>query len=674
MTIYGKLFLGLSMKKTIYIYIACSLLLQAVELESITVETQVGSQIIKDVRGEDIKSADLGEALAKQSPSVSLNRRSGIANDITIRGARKDNINVTIDGTKVHGACPNRMDPPISHILTNSVDFIEINEGPFSVDEFGLLSANVKVHTAKPKEGFNGEFDIGMGSFGYKKGAFSLSGGTDRVKFLLSGSLETSEQYKDGNGDDFVGQIANNIANGTVLASAQLQPQYLGMDAYTKKTLTAKLFWNITDSQELRVSYTANRSDNILYPSSKMDALYDNSNIYNIEYIAKNLGTYSKELSMQVYQTDVEHPMSTKYRMMGAVNYITHTLTTKAQGVKIKNIFDLDNHTVTTGIDYSLRNWDGLYYKNDVLTPKPHSIWNADTKNIGFFLNDSIKMGLFVLDLGLRYDSTEITSDNVAQQSNSYNGINGYILAKYLPNDTTKYFAGIGKSSRVPDAKELYWIGSTGSAIGTPNLKEITNYEVDMGVEKSYENSTVKAKVFYSKLKDYIAYNSSNALNKYENVDATIWGFELSGSYMATDSLAFDFGLTMQKGEKDNPLTGQTGVNLPDISPLKLNLGINYEVDESMILSANAVIADEWRAFDSENGEQKIDAYGVLNLKATKSFGKGFELIVGVDNVMDSAYAVSNTYNDLVLLSVGTNVMLMNEPGRYYYTNLKYKF
>ena len=283
-------------------------------------------------------------------------------------------------------------------------------------------------------------------------------------------------------------------------------------------------------------------------------------------------------------------------------------------------------------------------------------------------------MGLFVLDLGLRYDSTEITSDNVAQQSNSYNGINGYILAKYLPNDTTKYFAGIGKSSRVPDAKELYWIGSTGSAIGTPNLKEIINYEVDMGVEKSYENSTVKAKVFYSKLKDYIAYNSSNALNKYENVDATIWGFELSGSYMATDSLLFDFGLTMQKGEKDNPLTGQTGVNLPDISPLKLNLGINYEVDESMILSANAVIADEWRAFDGENGEQKIDAYGVLNLKATKSFDKGFELIVGVDNVMDSAYAVSNTYNDLVLLSVGTNVMLMNEPGRYYYTNLRYKF
>jgi len=677
------------MKKTIYLSLACSLWLSAVELEPIFVTTPIGSELIKDVRGEDIKSADLGEALAKQSPSVSLNRRSGIANDITIRGARKDNLNVTIDGTKVHGACPNRMDPPISHVLTNSVDFIEINEGPFSVDEFGLLSADVKIHTTKPKEDFGGEFDIGMGSFGYKKGAFSLSGGTDSVRFLLSGSLETSEQYKDGNGDDFAGQIANNLMPTYTLPkkSPQYQTKHLGMDAYAKKTLTAKMFWNITDNQELRLSYTANRSDNILYPSSGMDALYDNSNIYNIEYIAKDLGSYSKKLYMQLYQTDVDHPMSTTYRLSGTSNgtdtgmpmVMKHALTTKVQGAKIKNVFDLDNHTITTGVDYSLRNWDGKYYMNDIAlnifssgAKQFNSIHNVDTKNIGFFLDDSIKMGTFELDLGIRYDSTEITTDNTTQKSNSYDGVNGYIVAKYLPNDTTKYFIGVGKSSRVPDGKELYFVGSMKNVVGNPNLNEVVNYEVDIGAEKKYQNASIKAKIFYSKLQDYIAYNAT--LSSYENVDATIWGFELSGSYMATDSLYFDFGLTMQKGEKDNPLTTQSGLNLPDISPLKLNLGMNYEVDSSMMLSANAVIADEWRDFDAENGEQKIDAYGVLNLKATKRFGKGFELTLGVDNVLDSVYAVSNTYQDLTLLSGTSGKMLLNEPGRYFYTNLKYKF
>ena len=235
-----------------------------------------------------------------------------MANDIRVRGQKKDNINVTIDGAKVCGACPNRMDPPISHVLTNNVDFIEINEGPYNVEDFGVLSADIKVHTIKPKKEFEGELNVGVGSFGYKKAALSLSGGTEDVRFLLSTSTETSNQYEDGNGDDFVGQIAREISQGSVPSSVQYQAQYQDREAYTKKTLMAKMFWDITDTQVLKLSYTANRSDDILYPSSKMDALYDDSDIYNIEYTVKNLGVYSKALNVQVYQSDVEHPMSTK--------------------------------------------------------------------------------------------------------------------------------------------------------------------------------------------------------------------------------------------------------------------------------------------------------------------------------------------------------------------------
>jgi iron complex outermembrane receptor protein len=669
------------MTKAITLSFVATLCIQAeqIELGTIDVEAKAGTEVIKDVSGEDIKSADLAEALFKQSASVSLSRRSGVANDITIRGQRKDNINVTIDGAKVCGACPNRMDPPISHVLTNNVDFIEINEGPFNVEDFGVLSADIKVHTIKPKENFEGEVNLGIGSFGYKKGAFSLSGGTENVRFLLSGSTETSDQYEDGNGDDFVGQIARQIATGTVPASTQYQTKYQDRDAYKKKTLMAKIFWDITDTQELRLSYTANRSDNVLYPSSKMDALYDDSDIYNLEYIVKDLGRYSKELSLQVYRSEVEHPMSTKYRNMGAMNYMTHALTTKMQGIKIKNSFDLNNHTITAGVDYSLRNWDGGYYKNDnpLPTAKFHSIWDIDTKNRALFLKDEIALGKVKLDLGLRYDNTEVTSANPTQQSNDYDELNGYIFGTYQADRDTKYFAGFGKSSRVPDGKELYWMGSKGNSIGTLDLKHTINYELDMGVQIQFDNASIKTKVFYSKLKDYIAYNaSSSKVNNYENVDATVYGFELSGTYIATDSLYFDYGFAYQRGTKDDPLTRQTGTNLPDIAPLKANLAVNYEYDETLVLRAEVLTADSWSNFDAENGEQVLDAYAVLNLKGTKNFGKNFEFTVGVNNVLDKTYAVSNTYKDLILLpTLGNNeVMLLNEPGRYVYANIKYTF
>jgi iron complex outermembrane receptor protein len=462
------------------------------------------------------------------------------------------------------------------------------------------------------------------------------------------------------------------------------------MDAYTKKTVLAKLFWNITDNQELRLSYTGNRSDDVLYPSSKMDAIKDDSDLFNAEYIAKDLGKYSKELYIQLYQSEVEHPMSTMYRKMGAKDYMTHALTTKMQGAKIKNSFDVANHTITTGIDYSLRNWDGVYTKNDIplnefspMTKKLpyHSIYDVDTENIAFFLKDNIKMDKLVLDLGLRYDDTTITSAYKNQQDNDYSELNGYIFATYHADANTKYFAGVGKSSRVPDAKELYWLGSMGNSIGTPDLEATINYEFDLGLEKKFDNATVKAKAFYSQLDNFIAYNSDNVnmmgapMNAYENVDATIYGFELSGTFIATAELYFDYGMAYQRGEKDTPLTGQTGTDMPEIPPFKFNAAANYDWDDTLNFRAELIASDAWTNYDYENGEQELDAYGILNLKGAKRWGD-FELTVGVDNLFDTTYAVSNTYNDLILLPTAANnyVMLMNEPGRYFYTNLKYTF
>jgi iron complex outermembrane receptor protein len=357
------------------------------------------------------------------------------------------------------------------------------------------------------------------------------------------------------------------------------------------------------------------------------------------------------------------------------------------QGANIKNSFDLDNHTITAGVDYSLRNWDGFYTKNDKPLAEKfyHSIWDADTENIAFFLKDKITMDKLVLDMGLRYDDTTITSENPKQQDNDYNELNGYIFGTYHMDQDTKIFAGVGKSSRVPDAKELYWIGapkklSNGTmfapSIGTPDLEATINYEADLGLEKKFENATVKAKVFYSQLDNFIAYNSSKKQNKYENVDATIYGFELSGTFIATAELYFDYGMSYQRGEKDTPLTGQVGTDMPEIPPFKFNAAANYDWDDTLNFRAELIASDDWTNIDYENGEQELDAYAVLNLKGSKTWG-GFELTVGVDNVFDKTYAVSNTYNDLILLPTlpGNNeVMLKNEPGSYFYTNLKYSF
>ena len=663
------------MKKSIYLSMACMAVLQGAEqLEEINVEEKVGTKVVADVYGEELKSSDLAEALGQSVPSMTIIRRSGVANDIVFRGQKRDNINVIVDGMKVCGACVNRMDPPTSHVMTQNIDEVQITHGAFDVEDFGTLSGKVKINTRKPQEEFAGEVNVNVGSFDYKKATVSASGGTGDVKFLFSASTEEGGQYKDGDGHTFSEQLSNQV-DGTALAGNAYLPSSTDRDAYERKSAMAKVFWDITDDQELRLSYTANRSENILYPNTPMDADYDDSDLYNIEYIVDNIGDVSKKLEMQVYQTEVDHPMSIQYRKASvSKGVIKHWLTTKMQGAKVKNSFDVADHELMAGIDYSVRNWDGAYYKdgNPFPAAKFHSINDVDTKNKAIFLKDKFSMGNVEIESGLRYDDTSITPAGT-QQSNDYDGLTGNVFATVKANSTLKYYAGIGKSSRVPDARELYFVNKAGLAIGTPDLKDTKNYEADVGFEKDFSNSTLNTKFFYSKLQDYIYYNGvKTGGNNFENIDATIYGAEVSGSYLASDRFSLDYGVAYTVGEKDDLPAGQTDKDLVDIAPIKMTLAANYELDSSTA-KVELVARDGWDTIDSDNGEQELAGYTVVNLKWDKEVSNNVNITLGMDNVFDKTYAVSNTQKDLTLVG-GDETMLLNEPGRYLYLNAKYQF
>ena len=96
-----KKFISLSLVTT-------AILLNASEVEtldSISVVETANSKIVKDVSDEQIKSADLAEALSKNVPSISIVRRSGIANDIILRGQKKDNINILTQLSHIKPSC-----------------------------------------------------------------------------------------------------------------------------------------------------------------------------------------------------------------------------------------------------------------------------------------------------------------------------------------------------------------------------------------------------------------------------------------------------------------------------------------------------------------------------------------------------------------------------------------
>jgi iron complex outermembrane recepter protein len=634
---------------------------------------------IQQVNVTEVKSADLAEALTKKVPNISLVRRSGIANDIILRGQKKDNINILIDNAKVHGACPNRMDPPTSHILTNNIEDIEITEGPYDVENFGTLSGAVKITTKMPETGLSGNISLNMGSWDYQKFATTLSGGSDRIRGMLSFSQESGGQYEDGDGNNFAEQIEAAIP-GTM---ANYKPEYANNDAYKKSTLMGKMYAFIADNQELELSYTANRSDDVFYPSSMMDALYDDSDIINFNYRFMDLGKYSDQLEFQVYDSQVDHPMSTYYRISSGTNSANEkisALETHSQGFKIINTSDLSEMaTIKYGLDLNKRNWNGEYegFGSSMMITGIVSIPDVDTENHALFFEYERDIGDINFKMGARYDDTSITTADATLQNNDYSAFNAFVYTSKQLSAQHRLFGGLGKSSRVPDARELYFRSSMGGGmlLGTPDLDDTTNTELDLGVESQIGQLSIKSKLFYSSLDNYIYFNASKAMQKFENIDATIYGLDISGMYQISAAYDVDFGLAYQKGSKDKALAGQTDKDLAEIPPMKLNTALNYHYQKDSKASVEIVAARSWDNYDADNGEQSLDSWAVMNLKVKHQFNPQFGLTAGVDNVFNQTYAISNTYKDLTLLTDGSgDVMLINEPGRYFYVNGVYSF
>ena len=639
-------------------------------LDTITVEESIDTLKVKDVSGEELKSADVGEALSKIDPAVIISRRSGIANDIILRGQKRDNINVIIDNGKIYGGCPNRMDPPISHIVTNNIDYLTIDEGPYDVENFGTLSGIIKVHTKAPRIGFYGNINLNIGSFGYKKGSFTIEGGNDKIRALFSISKEESEQYKDGSGDRFQQQLIKAGAPKMNL----YQQKYKDLDAYKKTSILGKLYFKITNNQELKFSYTANRSDDVLYPSSPMDALKDDSDLYNMQYSIKNIGRYSKELNFLYYYSKVDHPMSNIYR--NAAKDITKEMTnhmwSKIEGIRVTNSLILNSTLIKIGIDASKREWLGKYTNNGKF--KGYSINNAETKNRAIFIDTKTTFGSNTLRAGLRYDDTKITNGG-GYQNRKFTSLNGYIFDTYRISDSLDIFGGIGVSHRVPDGRELYF-WKKGKLVGTPTLNQTKNIEIDLGIKKSFKNSSIKIKAFYSKLKDYIYFHKkSSNINLFENIDAKIYGVEVSGTYLFNNKLSLEYGISYQRGKKDKPLLGQSDKDLADIAPLRANLRANYDFDDKTNLSFEIIGQRRWTHYDKDNGEQEIPGFVIANLKIKREITPNLHLTFGIDNIFDKTYTPSNTYNDLTLIVAGGKQKVkLNDPGRYVYLNVSYKF
>ncbi|WP_457644652.1 TonB-dependent receptor [Persephonella sp.] len=694
------------MKKLLYAALAVPVMFsiseaQILKVKKITVAEEVTEAETKgetkEVFEEDIKitrQIDIGEILSNLFPEINHIRKGGTANDIVIRGFGRDNINVLVDGARIYGACPNRMDPPIFHMSTPQIKEVQILEGPFDVSNQGSLAGTVNLVSKDPEAGFGGSVGFTGGSFSYMSGNLQVYGGNDKIKALFGFSRQYSKPYESGEGKKFTEYPTGKSA---------YKSDEKDHTAFDITNVWGKIAFTINPENELKIGYAYDNFEDVLYPYLMMDAVYDRTHRANIDYINRSLG-----VKVSAYWNTVEHDMQDRWRVSSIEwtdgtkstrGYMMKTLAeTETYGFKVEKEYKLDMVRIKTGIDGYLRNWTA---DNELMAlDNSGMIPDVDIRNLGIFVKGDKKINNLIISAGLRYDNTKSEADKNSlgtansgiydqyytnydlSETDSY--LSGNIIARYKIDKRSSVYLGFGHTVRVPDPAERYIAlkkpdpsamtpDDVPDWVGNPNLKPVKNNEIDAGFEFYKGVFGIKGNLFYSKLKDYIYLikikDNTGTLNavSYQNIDAHIYGGDITLLGMLTDTVSLEVGAAYQKGKKDSGT--YTDDDLAEIPPLKSRIAVKYDNDSFYGL-VETIYAAKQEYIDEDLGEQVTKSYFVVNIKGGFNLGERVFVGGGIDNIFDKNYYTHLSYLRNPFMA-GTKIP---EPGRFYYVNFNWVF
>ncbi len=629
---------------------------------------------IKEVRESPAK--DIGEAL-EQVEGMDIVRKGAIANDVVLRGFQRDNINVLVDGAKIFGACPNRMDPPAFHFDFAEVEQIRIIKGPYDIENPGSLGGAVEIQSKWPHKGFGSDLNLTYGSYNAVSGSVTASYGTDMLDGLLGYAYKRSDVPKSGNG-----KLITDIY--PAISPNRYRLDTIDSKAYEINTGWAKFGFNPTSTSRSEISYSYQDAEHVLYPYLKMDADYDRTNLLNWTYRIGKISPLVKELKLQAYWDRVSHLMNDSLRQSSVVQFRGFSMQTDAKtqgvGAKMQCSLAAGPGSLTAGLDYYDRNWDALNQRASFTMTNPFTpvnmIPDVYVDNVGMFVTYDLPLAEQVnVKAGIRGDLTWVKADKVntpalASGSTDFGEVSANIQLTYKPVKEVELFLGLGRGVRPPDPEELYIdVPAAAPAVtwrGNPGLKPTINHEADLGIKYATDRFYVNTSLFYSDLTDYVNFfQASPSLKSYQNIDATIWGAELGSQFSLPYDLFLKGTLSYTEGRNkdgDRPLS--------EIPPLRGMVAIRYD-NGTFFVEAAENMAREQDRVDSGLNEQPTAGWATTDLKAGYHY-KALSVYGGIYNVFDKQYYNNLSYlRDPFTSGVGVKVP---ENGRNLYITVAYTF
>lgn len=592
---------------------------------------------------------------------LSLIKRGAYALEPQVNGFSGGQLNVTIDGMHMFGACTDKMDPITSYIEPTNLKNITVKQGTGSCNTGCNIGGAVDMTLLEPAVD-SAQSQITSIAFGYesisrsKNLLLTLGFGNEKWSWLLDGVYRKNENYRDGNNSE------------------------VKFSQFEKTNIHSSILFKPDKKNSYKADFLMDAGFNVGYPALPMDVSLARATLFALEYQHKA----KTQFKAKVYYNEVVHIMDDSKRdslfflkspppgksdsvyMRMDMPGKSSTLGAYAQLIvpwneKNKLILKADNYTNNSEAEMTMHmRYAGFAPEK----PMYMQTWPAMLRNVsGLFienntyLNDKLTLTLngrldFNIDhLQSEYGQQQFSVFNYElekTQSKLVKSLN--VSGQYRFDTHFSMLASTGYAERMPTIGELFGFYLFNAYdgydyIGNPYLKpEKSNF---FRLDLQYSHSKLKANLNQSLsfISDYImgATNPTipamnfytNGTRVYTNVSsARLYSADLQVLYspLKTVSVFVLSKFTLGEINKNTPM--------PLIPPLKNIVAIQYEKN-NWELQAEYESALAQNRINVAYGERVTPAYTVFNVKSAYrfSFSKiAFNAGLGVTNLLNKVY------------------------------------
>jgi iron complex outermembrane receptor protein len=617
-----------------------------------------------------------GADYLKTVPGFAAIRNGGTNGDPVLRGMSGSRLNILSNDGNLIGACPSRMDNPLSYIAPETYDRLTIIKGPQSVRwGAGASAGTVRFERDTPRftaPGMELQASALAGSNNRNDQMLDASFGSTPGYVRVNGNRSESDDYRDGDGD--------------VVPSR-----------WRKWNADAAIGW--TPDADTVLELSAGTGNALArYGGRGMDGAAFERSSYGLRFEKDNLPGAWDKLQANLYYNNADHVMD---------NYTLRTpnpgssmpmpmasnVERRTTGGRVSSEWRWQDVAIVAGIDAQdsrHRSRNGMGRGTYKQTP-----WTRDAEfhSHGVFTELTVGEGTAQRWIsGLRIDTAEVK--DLRQRVGMMNMPNptagktrqeqlgsGFLRYERDHGQAWTWYAGLGHSERMPDYWELFSAdtGPAGSVNAFAGVKPETTTQLDLGLQFRSQELDAWVSAYAGRLQDYILFNYRSggmmgSSTQASNVDARIAGAEAGLEWRPVQGWKLGSTLAYAWGENRDESRP-----LPQIPPLEGRFSAAYERERWSAGALLRVVAQQSRVSPGQGNVVAQDlgptaGFATFALNASYRINRSVRASAGVDNLFDRTYAEHLNLAGNADFGFPADPVRINEPGRSFWLKLDYRY